>query len=898
ADLVATKLTDALKLHDAQCTTTSWSQHADHVAQAERLLGQLEADGFTGLVVLTAPQNGNPDDESPVRGAEYVKHVARITRVLPESLGQIPRLYVVTINAQTVLADDRANLEQGGLRGLLRVISAEHPPLKVTHIDVDEQTGAEQLARQMLVATEEDETAWRNDNWYTARLSLTPLRPEERQTTVVDHQHHGMRLQIRTPGDLQTLEFTAFDRVPPGPGQIEVAVNASSVNFADVLVAFGRYPSIDGEMPNIGMDFAGVVTAVGPGVTAHRVGDHVGGFSKNGCWATFVTCDDRVAVTLPPGLTDDQAAAISTAHAAAWYGLHDQARITAGDRVLIHSATGGVGQAAIAIARAGGAEIFATAGSEERRQLLRDMGIEHVYDSRSVEFAEQIRRDTDGYGVDIVLNSLTGAAQRAGLELLAIGGRFVELGKQDVYANARLRLLPFRRNLTFHYADLALMAESHPQRIANLLGTVYRLVADGELPLPVTTHYPLRDAATAIRMMSAAEHTGKLVLDVAHEGQSNVVVPPHLANAFRSDGSYIITGGLGGLGLFIAEKMASAGAGRIVLTSRSRPNAKTLQTIELIRAMGADIAVACGDIAHASTAERLVAVATTTGLPLRGVVHAAAVFENAMLTNLTDHILEHNWTPKVYGAWNLHQAAATQPLDWFCSFSSAVALLGSPGQAAYAAANSWLDAFTHWRRAQGLPATSIAWALWADVGRAAAIRAEIGQDMALQEAGEGTAFAHWRDTAITADEGDYAFQALLRHDRAYAGYAPMNPSPWLTAFAQRSPFAERFQSLSQSRSDTSKFLAELNQLPQQEWPARLRRLLSEAIGLILRRTIDADRLLTEYGLDSLSSQELRARIEAETGIRITATDINTTVRGLADLMYEKLAPPGDAPAPV
>ena len=153
---------------------------------------------------------------------------------------------------------------------------------------------------------------------------------------------------------------------------------------------------------------------------------------------------------------------MTTAHATAWYGLHDQARIAAGDRVLIHSATGGVGQAAIAIARAAGAEIFATAGSPQRRELLHDMGIEHVYDSRSTEFAELIRRDTDGYGVDIVLNSLTGAAQRAGLELLSVGGRFVEIGKRDVYANTRLGLFPFRRNLTFHYVDLALMVAEPP----------------------------------------------------------------------------------------------------------------------------------------------------------------------------------------------------------------------------------------------------------------------------------------------------------------------------------------------------------------------------------------------------------------------------------------------------
>ena len=831
----------------------------------------LRSGGFTGVVILTGPKNGDTEDQSPLLGREYVQHLVRITRELPEIPAISPRIYVVTRAAQTVLAGDSPNLGQAGLRGLVRVIGTEHPHLRATQIDVDEATDAEQLARQLLSGSEEDETAWRNGQWYTARLCPTPLRPEERQTTVADHERDGMRLQIRTPGDLETLELVACERVPPGPGQIEVAVSASSINFADVLVAMGLFPKIDGGLPELGMDFAGVVTAVGPDVTEHHVGDRVGGVSKNGCWGTFVTCDARLAVTLPPGLSDHQAVAVATATATAWYGLHDQAGIGSGDRVLIHSATGGVGQAAIAIARAAGAEIFATAGSEDRRQLLRNMGIEHVYDSRSIEFAEQIRRDTDGYGVDIVLNSLTGAAQRAGFELLAIGGRFVEIGKRDVYGDTRLGLFPFRRNLTFYYLDLALMSLSHPQRVGELLRTVYRLVADGELPPAEHTNYALADAATAIRVMSAAQHTGKLLLDIPHTGSSRVAVPPAQARVFRRDGAYLITGGLGGLGLFLAEKMAAAGCGRIVLTSRSQPTLKALETIELIRAIGADVVVECGDIADPSTAQRLVTTATATGLPVRGVLHAAAVVEDATLANITDELIERDWAPKVYGAWNLHTATADQPLDWFCSFSSAAALVGSPGQGAYAAANSWLDAFTLWRRAQGLPATAIAWGAWGQIGRA-------------------TALAEGAGVAIAPDEGAYAFEALLRHDRAYTGYAPITGTPWLTAFAQHSPFAEAFRSTGQNPTGTSKLRAELDELPLDEWPTRLRRLISDQVSLILRRNVDPDRPLAEYGVDSLGALELRTRIETETGIRINSSDMTTTIRDLAGLLCEKLAP--------
>jgi polyketide synthase 5 len=221
----------------------------------------------------------------------------------------------------------------------------------------------------------------------------------------------------------------------------------------------------------------------------------------------------------------------------------------------------------------------------------------------------------------------------------------------------------------------------------------------------------------------------------------------------------------------------------------------------------------------------------------------------------------------VYGAWNLHAATASQPLDWFCSFSSAAAMVGSPGQGAYAAANSWLDAFMHWRRAQGLPASAIAWGAWAEIGR-------------------GTAMAE--DGAIQPDEGAYAFDALLRYDRVYTGYAPIMGTTWLTAFAQRSPFASAFKSAGQGATEGRKLRAELAALPREEWPTHLRRLIAEQVGLILRRAIDPDRPLSEYGLDSLGNLELRTRLEAETGIRITAMGVNT-VRALADSLCDTLA---------
>ncbi|MGB2810800.1 MAG: beta-ketoacyl reductase, partial [Mycobacterium sp.] len=385
---------------------------------------------------------------------------------------------------------------------------------------------------------------------------------------------------------------------------------------------------------------------------------------------------------------------------------------------------------------------------------------------------------------------------------------------------------------------------------------------------------PLSEADSAIREMSAAQHTGKLVLTLPHGQQTDVAVPPTKAGVFRKDGSYIVTGGVGGLGLFLAAVMASAGCGRIVLSSRSQPNAQAQKTIERLRSNGADVVVECGSIADPETATRLVSAATATGLPLRGVLHAAAVVDDATLANITEELIDRDWAPKVRGAWYLHQASVGQPLDWFCSFSSVAALFGSPGQGAYAAANSWLDTFTAWRRSQGLPATAIAWGAWDQIGK-------------------GAGLAQRGDTAmISPQEGAHAFRALLRYDRGYSAYLPLTGAPWLAALAARSPFAATFHAAEDGgATSAAAVLAELRALAPEEWPDRLRRLVTDQVGLILRRAIDPDRPFAEHGLDSLGNLELRTHIETQTGVRVTPKTIVTynTARTLAGHLTEALS---------
>lgn len=873
SDLLTTELADALEPDLGDVSTVVWPEGANQTANAESLRNHLGAETYSDVVLVLAGAAATGDRESASRGLGLVERVVHIVQELIDVDDQAPRLHLVTRGAQSVLPGDALNLDQVGLRGLVRVIGNEQPQLHATQIDVDERTDPKDIARQLLAGSPEDETAWRDGRWYTARLGASPLAADERLSTTVDLSTDAVRLSIRTPGDFGSLELTTFERPAPESGCIEVRVRASSLNFVDVLAASGRYPGLAEQSAALGRDFAGVVTAVGPDVTDHKVGDRVAGVAATGCWGTFVTCASDLAVALPDELAMDSAAAVPTAHATAWYALRELARISAQDKVLIHSATGGLGLAAIAVARECGAEVFATAGSPERRQLLRDMGIKYVYDSRTLSFADEIRRDTNGYGVDVVLNSLTGSGQRAGLELLAFGGRFVETGVADLRGDATLTPAMIRDGLSFHAVDLSSLSQRRPDVVRRLLQTVFGKLAEGALPLPEISTYPLTAWAGAMELMDAAGHTGKLVVKIPESGSDTAVVPPEHAPVFRADGAYVITGGLGGLGRFLADKMASAGCGRIVLNARSQPSAEALVELDRIRGLGTEVEVVTGDIADPATAAALVSAATATGLALRGVLHAAAVVEDATLTNITDDLVARDWTPKAVGAWNLHDATRSASLDWFCCFSSAAALVGSPGQGAYAAANSWLDGFTQWRRNAGLPSSAIAWGAWTEIGK-------------------GAGFAEASDSAIAPDEGAHAFETMLRHNRGYAGYTPIVGVSWLADFAKRVPFAESFRPANSGDSDASGFLTELYGSPQDEWPSRLRRLVSDQISVLLRRSIDPDRPLAEYGIDSLGNLEVRTRIETETGVRISPADI-TTVRGLADKLCEKLVANAD-----
>jgi len=822
----------------------------------DELEAQLAAQPPHGLIVVYPAPTATADYDAIERAQRRVKRLIDLVRFLVERTdAHRPRLWVLTRNAQQVGTEDGQNLEQTALRGLCRVIGHEHPELRVCHLDTASGSTPQRVADLLQANDDTDEVALRGDELFVARLKVSPLQDSDRRKRTVHFGRDRYALTTRHAGDLSSLELVVTEPRATASDEIEIQVEAFGLNYADVLNAMGLYKTVDGTPMPFGFDCAGTVVAVGANVTSFQVGDRVAAMHP-GAFHSFVVVPACKANRIPDNVTFEEAAARPSVFATAWYALHRLSGLGRGERVLIHSATGGVGLAAISVARYLGAEIYATAGTEAKRQYLRDLGISHVFDSRSTKFAEQIRGLTGGEGVDVVLNSLTGAAQRAGLDLLRIGGRFVELGKKDIYADARIGLFPFRRNISFHSVDLGVLP--YPQ-LGDILRDVHELLASGALiPTPHTVSQ-LSEASTAFRTLASGGHIGKLVLGLPQNGDGEAVVRPEDVPVLKSNAAYLVTGGLGGLGLILARWFAEGGAGRVILNGRSAPSAEAQATIEELRATGADIEVIRGDIAVNGTAEGLVRAATATGLPLRGVIHAAAVVDDAAITSVDDALVERVWAPKVRGALRLHDACANSDLDWWFGFSSASALVGFAGQASYASANAQLDGLTVWRRHQGLPALSVNWGAWAEHGR-------------------GTMFAQRGNAMIDPAEGVAACDSLLRYDRARVGYLAILDQGWQEMFSEKLRTSPFFAAIPADRGadrggDTGHAaLAELRVADPTARQRFLEKHLTTYAAEILRinaMDLDPDRPLTDHGLDSLMALELSTRINREFDIRVT-----------------------------
>ncbi|MFC5662553.1 beta-ketoacyl synthase N-terminal-like domain-containing protein [Kitasatospora misakiensis] len=730
--------------------------------------GVLYAWGLDAATGPAAPDGPGPFPLTQEREAA-VHPAARLVRELAdEGLPGAPRLVLLTRGAQRVTERDGApDPVQALLRGTAGAAHGMPRPL-VVDLDPDPaRDDAGRLLDVLLRPAGEPSAALRG------RVRYAPVRvpqdsadgtePAWQRRPFDPELDTNQRILAVRPGLLESLTPTRWERTAPGPGQVEIEVAAAGLNFSDVLKAMGAYPGAAGTVP-LGVECAGRVSAVGADVERFKVGDRVMAVVPSAL-AAYATTEAHLVAPCPAALDEEQAAAVPVAFLTAVYGLGHLARLGAGETVLIHSASGGVGLAALAVARRCGARVFATAGTSEKRRFLRELGgVERVMDSRSVGFAEEVAAATDGRGVDVVLNSLTGEALRAGLALLAPGGRFVELGKRDIHDDNPIGLGHLKGNRALFAVDLDHTFHARPALLAELFEEVVRGFDSGEFgPLPVTVR-PFAEAREAFATMAQARHIGKLVL--RPEPAPELAVPP-TRSVVRPQAGYLVTGGTTPAALAAARRLADLGARRITLlrSPGAAPDAAAEQAVAELRARGVEVALPVADLTGAGEPTAPQAGLDTLAAPLAGVVHlASAPDDGAPGTAEEEDDPLGATAARAAEAWRLHLATAGRTLDFLVLSDPATA----PGRDT--ALGACLDALAEHRRALGLPALSVDGAGLASLGRllgspAAIVRSTAGAGSPAEESDGGEAI---RRQLLAVEPGRRRRALLVRHCRELA----------------------------------------------------------------------------------------------------------------------------------
>jgi epothilone polyketide synthase D len=867
------------------------------LAGARALMGEAFAgQAPTAVVHLGSLEVGAELDGEAMEGAlvKGCDSVLALVQALP-GMGyrDAPRLWLVTRGAQAVRGSD-VRAAQSPLLGLARTIAMEYADLRCARVDLDPvnpEGDVSALVSELLSDDSEEEIAWRVGERYVSRIDRRV--PEAgRQERIEAPGDRSFRLEIDEPGVLEHLVLRAAARRAPGPGEVGIAVEAAGLNFVDVMQAMGFVFGIDGNAIPLGGECAGRVVAVGEGVRELRVGQEVMAFAPFS-FASHVTVHEMMVAPRPSTVSVEQAATLPVVLMTAWYGLAHVARLRAGERILIHSATGGSGQAAVQIARHVGAEIFATAGSPEKRAWLREQGITHVMDSRSLDFAEEIMAATKGEGVDVVFNSLSGDAIEASLSTLAPYGRFIEIGKRDIYANRQLGLGHFKKSLSYSHVDLAGLAVRRPVQVAALLREVVELVAKGVLqPLPVET-FPISRAADAFHKMAQARHLGKLALSL-DDPEVVIRVPFESSVTIRAEGAYLITGGLGGLGLTLARWLSERGAGHLVLVGRSGAASPAQQeAIAELSARGTRVTVAKADISDRAQVEKVFDAIRASGVPLLGVIHAAGLLEDGLLVKQDPARFRKVMAPKILGALHLHALTRDLPLEFFVMYASTAGLMGSPGQGNYAAANTFLDALAHHRRSHGLAGLSIDWTAFSEVGLAAA------------QANRGARVSSQGMRSLKPSEGLAVLGRLLDSDRVQTGVMPLDVRQWLEFFPAAASSRTLSRLVSAHRAGVGRakgdpeVMKRLAAAAPEERAAMIEQLIRKCASQVLRipeAKVALREPLTSLGMDSLMGLELRNRIEASLGVTVPATLLWTYPTVAALSAHLAGGAPGDAPA--
>ncbi len=761
------------------------------------------------------------------------------------------RLNLTQLNIITEQSQYKAtNNLTGGVWGLGRTIQQEYPQMCCNLLDFDslKLNNLPQLCSELLASDGETQVAYHHQQRYVARLNP--------RSSILDYPY---RLQLSAYGSLDNLTLAPIERKAPQQGEIEIAVAASGVNFRDVLNALGvlkEYLQAMGfndstEVP-FGGECAGVVVAVGQGVRNFQIGDEVIAAQAVGSLSSHVTVQAKFAIAKPQNLTYSEAATIPTTFLTAYYGLHHLAQIKPGDKILIHSAAGGVGQAAVQIAQQIGAEIYATA-SVGKWDFLKASGVKYVMNSRHLDFAAEVMQLTGGKGVDLILNSLNGDFIPQNLAILAPNGRFVEIGKVGIWD--RSQVAEQRADISYFPFDLLEISRQDPDLIKHMLAELIQQFIDGKLqPLPHQI-FPIQQANDAFRYMAQAKHIGKIVIDFPTNHQ-----------VVTSDGSYLITGGMGALGLQVANWLAEEGAKHLILLSRNQPEISAQQEIARLKQQGIKVDLIQINISDSQAVNDLFESFNASQVKLKGIIHAAGILDDGLLKSLSWESFQRVLPSKVAGAWNLHQATKKLFLDWFVCFSSIASTFGSAGQSNYATANAFMDNLISYRRHQGLPGLSINWSIWGEVGMASRLTPEQQQRLSQQGL-----------TAIAPSQGIKVLKQLLQQQVTQTIVFPVD---WARFLSQQpaNPFFERVQPQAKvQKVQTSSFLQQLAQTnPAQQHDllqSHIRAQIAKVLGFSDPESVDIQEKFADLGMDSLMAVEFKNNLQASFGnvISLTAT---------------------------
>ena len=653
----------------------------------------------------------------------------------------------------------------------------------------------------------------------------------------------------------------------------------STYSFRDIMCTMGILPDT-----LLGCEASGIVRRAGTAVTKFHPGDRVCAQTR-GAHATAVRAHESMCEMLPDRTSFAEGAAIGVVHCTAYHALVNLARLRPGQSVLIHSGAGGVGQAAIQLAQHLGLRIYTTVGSREKRALLRDeygLRDDQIFSSRDTSFVTGIKRATDNRGVDCVLNSLAGELLRQSFYCLAPFGTFVEIGMRDVVGNTRLDMLPFAKQTTFTLINLWAMMNEAPQLMQSIVAETFANLTKGIIRAPVPlTVYPVAQHQEAFRLMQAGKHQGKLVL--SYQGPNEVPVLRRPRDLLRLDPSatYLLVGGLGGLGRSLASMMVSSGARHLAFLSRhgAGPSAAARDAIDKLRADGCTVQTYKADVADRDSLDEALKSCARALPPIRGVVQMAMVLRDGIFANMTHDQWRDATRPKVQGTWNLHGAfPCHHDLDFFIILSSCAGVFGNRGQANYAAAGAYQDGLARYRRQLGLKAVSVDLGIMLDVG----VLAEKGAagDLAAMEQHLGIHEYEFHGLMRAVIDGQ------LRNDSATQIITGLATSAIVAKSGMPRPAYlghPRFSHLALSNGSASQ------DGPAETVGARLReakskdevaQIITDAliakVAEILRTPeseIDPARPLYTYGVDSLVAMEVRSWIVREIQVDVSLFEI-------------------------